>query len=97
MGYCHLSHGYRLAEQNNFPGHGYSLPNYNKARGWENLLVAGRELGVEVIGRDVVNDNNTLRHDPDKLASVLMQLYTERGHSGLTMPIREEAFPAAAD
>lgn len=63
----------------------------------ENLLVAGRELGVEVIGRDVVNDNNPLRHDPDKLASVLMQLYTERGHSGLTMPIREEAFPAAAD
>jgi len=45
----------------------------------DNLLAAARELGVEVFGRDVVNDANPLRHDPDKLATVLMQLYAERG------------------
>ena len=32
------------------------------------------EAAVPVVARDVVNDNNPLRHDPDKLAAVLLDL-----------------------
>ena len=29
---------------------------------------------IKVVARDVVNDQNPLRHDPDKLAAVLLEL-----------------------
>ena len=44
------------------------------------------ERTVPVVARDVVNDNNPLRHDPDKLAAVLLDLARE--------PVPEPAAPA---
>jgi hypothetical protein len=36
--------------------------------------LGGLDSELIVISRDVVNDNNALRHDPDKLASVLLEI-----------------------
>ncbi|MDQ3442333.1 MAG: YvcK family protein [Chloroflexota bacterium] len=35
--------------------------------------------GVEIVARDVVNDENPLRHDPVKLAAALLELARDRG------------------
>jgi hypothetical protein len=32
------------------------------------------EHELTIVARDVVNDNNALRHDPDKLAAALMEI-----------------------
>ena len=40
--------------------------------GFDNLRNIGRK--VQVIARDVVNDQNPLRHDPDKLAQALLEI-----------------------
>jgi hypothetical protein len=32
------------------------------------------ESEISIIARDVVNDNNALRHDPDKLAAALLDI-----------------------
>jgi uncharacterized cofD-like protein len=36
--------------------------------------------GVEIVARDVVNDQNPLRHDPVKLAAVLLELARSHRH-----------------
>ena len=67
----------------------YALVNSNPAAGtairpeWHVEAViydgAGRTSnGVEIVARDVVNDQNPLRHDPAKLASVLLDLARDR-------------------
>lgn len=43
------------------------------------------EHGVKIIAADVVNDKNALRHDPSKLADVLIQLTQE--HKTTTFPM----------
>ena len=43
---------------------------------YDGLVLADRS--VRVIARDVVNDHNPLRHDPDKLAAVLHELAREQ-------------------
>ncbi len=40
--------------------------------------LAGVERRVRIIGRDVVNDHNPLRHDPTKLATALLDILTGR-------------------
>lgn len=63
----------------------YALVNSNLAPAisikpeWHVDPVAAEDLGsleqsVKIISRDVVNDHNPLRHDPDKLAAVLHEL-----------------------
>jgi hypothetical protein len=49
-------------------------------------------LGVEVIAADVVSATNPLRHDPEKLAMVLMRLHETRGdgRGERPTPAREE-------
>jgi uncharacterized cofD-like protein len=51
---------------------------------------------VRVLGRDVVNDNNALRHDPDKLAAALVSLLTSRAAPNGNGKNRAEEVPAAA-
>jgi uncharacterized cofD-like protein len=53
-------------------------------------------LDVEVVEADVVSATNPLRHDPEKLAMVLMRLYENHG-DGRTerpSPVRDEAMAA---
>jgi uncharacterized cofD-like protein len=40
--------------------------------------LASENLGVQVIARDVASETNPLRHDPQKLAAVLMELASSR-------------------
>lgn len=44
----------------------------------ERLAAEARVLGVEIIAADVVSVANPLRHDPEKLATAVMQLYAAR-------------------
>lgn len=43
------------------------------------------EHGVTIVAKDVVNDKNPLRHDPEKLADVLMDL--ARNHKSSSFPL----------
>lgn len=59
------------------------------------LESAAAELGVEVFAADVVNDNNPLRHDPDKLAAALLRLYSRRsGRVEIPEPVADTALAA---
>jgi len=57
----------------------------------ERLQEEARSLGVEIVEADVVSVANPLRHDPDKLAMALMQLYAARSVG------RVERSPVASD
>lgn len=63
----------------------------------QTLIEAAAELGVEVVVADVVNDNNPLRHDPDKLAAALMRLYSRRSTARVEAPAVNEPAALAAD
>jgi hypothetical protein len=63
----------------------HALVNNNKAPAtyikpeWRVDAVTNEDLGslrneITIIERDVVNDNNALRHDPDKLAAALLDI-----------------------
>jgi uncharacterized cofD-like protein len=77
----------------------YVLVNSNPAAGtairpdWhvEAVVYDGAERtsdGIEVVARDVVNDQNPLRHDPIKLAAVLLDLArNKRSAAQLPLPI----------
>ena len=45
--------------------------------------------GVEVIQRDVVNDANPLRHDPDKLATALVGIARRPARERVSRPVRQ--------
>ena len=48
------------------------------------------EQSVKIIARDVVNDNNPLRHDPEKLSAVLLELARRtRGFEAMRPPHAE--------
>ena len=49
---------------------------------------------ITVIARDVVNDNNPLRHDPDKLAELLLEI-ARRPRTASQRPINELELAAA--
>ena len=69
------------------------------ARGDESILpvvagtLASEHLGVEIVARDLVSDVNPLRHDPDKLAAVLMELVRARPARRTGAPPRLTAIP----
>lgn len=46
------------------------------------------EKEINIVARDVVNDNNALRHDPDKLAAVLLEI-ARRPRSDVRSPVDE--------
>ena len=50
--------------------------------------LAGIERRVQVLSRDVVNDQNPLRHDPDKLAAALVEVARTSGES-VDLEVRE--------
>ncbi len=52
--------------------------------------------GVQIVARDVVNDRNPLRHDPAKLASVLVDL-ARTGSTATQIPITLVPDPETAD
>lgn len=47
----------------------------------ERLQAEARALGVQIIAADVVSERSPLRHDPEKLARALLQLYAARSTS----------------
>jgi uncharacterized cofD-like protein len=50
---------------------------------------------VEIISRDVVNDANPLRHDPDKLAAALLEIARQRKPTSITRPTPVDDLMAA--
>ena len=64
------------------------------ARGDDSIMpvvpgtLAGEHLGVEIVARDLASDVNPLRHDPDKLAVVLMELVRARPARRPGTPVR---------
>jgi uncharacterized cofD-like protein len=77
----------------------HALVNNNKAPAsyikpeWRVDPVTDEDLGslekeISIIARDVVNDNNALRHDPDKLAGALLDI-ARRPRSDTRAPLPE--------
>ena len=56
------------------------LPNYPAAPVRIDVPLSSK-AGPQLIARDVVDDDNAHRHDPRKLANVLLTLYDERAIS----------------
>jgi uncharacterized cofD-like protein len=50
--------------------------------------------GVEIIARDVVNDQNPLRHDPLKLASELLEIGRRHRAAPVAPPLVSDVQPA---
>ncbi|MDQ6906640.1 MAG: YvcK family protein [Chloroflexota bacterium] len=63
------------------------------------LQEEARSLGVKIIEADVVSVANPLRHDPEKLAMALMQLYAVRsaGRADRSAIVRDEVVAVSAE
>ncbi len=72
----------------------YAIVNSNRASAsaikpeWKIDAVVDDDLGplegeITIISRDVVNDRNPLRHDPEKLAAVLLEIARRPKHNGV--------------
>ncbi len=72
----------------------YAIVNSNRASAsaikpeWKIDAVVDEDLGpledkITIIARDVVNDRNPLRHDPEKLATVLLEIARRPKHNGV--------------